>query len=283
MARYCAEAPVIDTVKIPTVGLASSRSSKHRSGSKAGSSSKRRSVISGLSPTELLAKIDALDWDETVSDETTVLVDGADRKPYPDHSTSAWRVAAIIATMVAVLAILYAVLMPESRTKPPQPVVAQSAPIEAPKIAEPPPLPISDPVPSSPEPAIIEIPPTVEPVADDGAKKAQRRAERKRKAREAELARQAQQERERQRQQEAAAKQLAEREAAEAARAAKARELAAAAKAPSSPQQVCAGESNFFARGLCETRTCSLAEWRKHPFCVKRIDDQLRAINRGIN
>jgi hypothetical protein len=281
------EADAIDTVKIPTVGSGSSRSPKHRSGSKAASSTaKRRSVLSSLSPTELLAKIDALDWDETVSADTTVLADGSEKRTqYPDHSTSNWRVAAIVATLVAVLAVLYVVLTPDPASQPV--VVAQSkvepepapipipAPIETPKIEEPPPLTISEPV-------VVETPQVVapEPTAGDVAKKAQRKAERQRKAREEELARQDQLERDRRQQQEEA-KQRADREAAEAARVAKAREQAAAPKAPSSPQELCAREGNFFARGLCESRTCGKAEWRNHPFCVKRIEDQLRTIGPG--
>jgi hypothetical protein len=283
-------------VKIPAVGSGSSRSPKHRSGSKAASSTaKRRSALSSLSPTELLAKIDALDWDETVSDDTTVLADGSDKRTqYPDHSTSNWRVAAIVATLVAVLAVLYVVLTPDPTSRPV--VVAQSeaeqpapipipvsapvpapapAPIETPKVEEPPPLAISEPI-------VVETPPVVapEPTAADVAKKAQRKAERQRKAREEELARQQQLERDRRQQQEEA-RQRADREAAEAARIAKAREQVAPPKAPSSPQELCARESNFFARGLCESRTCGKAEWRNHPFCVKRIEDQLRTIGPG--
>lgn len=292
------EALVIDTVKVPTVGLGSTRSPKHRSGSKASSSGKRRSALSSLSPTELLAKIDALDWDETVSADTTVLADDSEKRTqYPDHSTSNWRVAAIVATLVAVLAILYVVLTPDTGSRaaavaqtPPTPMAqpdpaAAPAPIEAPKAEEPPPMAISEPVPAAAsEPDVIEEPQAAAsvPTADDAAKRAQRKAERQRKAREAELARQEQLERERRQQQEA--QQRAERDAAEAAaRAAKARELAAAPKAPASPQELCASEGNFFARGLCETRTCGKAEWRNHPFCVKRIDDSLRSISPGSN
>jgi hypothetical protein len=292
IATFPPEAVVIDTVKIPTVGLGSARSPKHRSGSKAASSSgKRRSALSSLSPTELLAKIDALDWDETVSADTTVLADDSEKRTqYPDHSTSNWRVAAIVATLVAVLAVLYVVLTPD--TGSPAAAVAQTqaiqpapapAPIEVPKVEEPPPLAVPEPVPNVAEPAAIDDSPAVTsaPTAEDVAKKAQRKAERQRKAREAEIARQEQLERERRQQEEI--KQRADREAAEAARAAKAREQVVAPKAPGSPQDLCAAEGNFFARGLCEARICGKAEWRNHPFCVKRMDDQLRAINRGSN
>lgn len=293
------EAFVIDTLKIPTVGLGANRSPKHRSGSKAASSSsKRRAALSGLSPTELLAKIDALDWDDTLSADTTVLAEEAEKHTqYPDHSTSAWRVAAIVATLVAVFAVLYVFLTPDTGSRATEVAQAQTAeaaplpipapaPIEAPK-AEAPPLaaaPEPEPDPVAAEADVVEEaqPAPAAQTADDAAKKAQRKAERQRKAREAELARQEQQERERRQQQEA--QQRADREAAEAAaRAAKARELAAAPKAPASPQELCAGEGNFFARGLCETRTCGKAEWRNHPFCVKRIEDSLRSISPGSN
>lgn len=50
---------------------------------------------------------------------------------------------------------------------------------------------------------------------------------------------------------------------------------------PSSPQELCAGETNFFSRGICESKACGLAEWRKHPYCVKRMEEQLRRLNQG--
>jgi hypothetical protein len=69
--------------------------------------------------------------------------------------------------------------------------------------------------------------------------------------------------------------------AEEAARSAKAREQAAAAKGPASPRESCAGETGVIARGFCEARACGKAEWRSHPFCVKRIEEQLRSFGQG--
>jgi hypothetical protein len=113
--------------------------------------------------------------------------------------------------------------------------------------------------------------------------KVQQTTDARRKAREARSAERAraaaQQERERRQKEEA--RQRAERDAAEAARAARAREPVVVPKGPTSPRELCAGEGGAIARGFCEARTCGLAEWRSHSFCVKRLEDQLRSFGQG--
>jgi len=269
-------------VKTPTIGLLSSRGHKHRSGShaKAPGPAKRRPP-SALSQDELLAKIDALDWDETISPATVVAGESSGKKAqYPDHSTSKWRVAVIAGVLVCALAGLYFVLAPEA---PSQPAADQA------------PMPIDASAPASEraqglaaaDASLAAVAAAEERRAalyaravHDAETKVQLKAERQRKAREAERAKlAAQQERERHQQEEARLR--AEREAEEAARAARAREQAAVPKGPASPQEVCAGEGNAFTRGLCEARACGKAEWRGHPYCQKRLEDQLRALGQG--
>jgi hypothetical protein len=270
-------------VKYPTAGLLSSRGHKHRPGSqaKAPSASKRRPAPSGLSQDELLAKIDALDWDETISPDTVVAGNSPKKAQYPDDSRLNWRIAAIAGFLVFAVVGLYFLLAPGA---PPQPAADQA----------PTPIAVSAPVTDGTSQQAGSADASLAAVAAaedrraalyaravrDAEAKAQLKVERQRKAREAELARlAAQQERERQQQEEARLR--AEREAAEAARVAKARELAGVPKGPTSPQEVCAGESNAFTRGLCEARTCGKTEWRAHPYCQKRLEDQLRALGQG--
>lgn len=230
-----------------------------------------------------MAKIDSLDWDETISPDTVVAGDSSGKRAqYPDDSTSNWRVAAIAGTLICALAGLYFLLAPGA---PSQPAVAQ-APVSIAAGA-----PASDGVSRQARAAADDSLAAVAAAEERRAAlyaravqnaetKAQLKAERQRKAREAERAKlAAQQEQERRQQEEARLR--AEREAEEAARAARAREQAAAPKGPASPQEVCAGEGNAFTRGLCEARTCGKAEWRGHPYCQKRLEDQLRALGQG--
>ena len=237
-----------------------------------------------MSPDELLAKIDALDWDQTVS-PNTVMVDNSSTltAAIEDHGSSkAWRLAAILAGLICVAAVTYYVLVP-AEPQERQPLAQVSGAITA-----------------SAEQAVDRTVTAQRAMTESLAAVAaseERRAERYEQAlkaaeieerRKALVARQAerakvsaQKERERL-QQEEAAKVLAQREAEETARlaAARAREPAAP-KGPSSPQEACAGEGNFIARGVCETRLCGKPQWRSHPQCVKRFDDQLRALGSG--
>jgi hypothetical protein len=113
--------------------------------------------------------------------------------------------------------------------------------------------------------------------ADENRRRAA--AERQRKAEEEEQARLEQERRERELRAQEEARLRAEREAAEA----RARIPVAppAPKGPASPQELCAGEGNFFTRGLCESRACGRPEWEQHPHCVKRLEEQIRRVNSG--
>jgi hypothetical protein len=265
----------IDTVKHLPSGT-DSRNRTRRSGSRLPSTKRVAVATSGLSSTELLAKIDALDWDETVSPEPVDLAADRSNIQYPDHAASSWRVAGIVVLIVAALAILYVIL------KPGVPSVQPGAETDPALVAAAePPMVIAA---NSGEARIAEVTAAearrtamYEQAAQNAEAKAQRIAERQRKAREAKAA---QHERERLQQEEARI--AAEKAAAEAAaRAAKAREVAAQPKAPASPQELCASAGNIFARGFCESKACSQPEWRNHPFCVKRLSDQLRAVGQG--
>ncbi len=246
---------------------------------------KREADGSRMSSIELLAKIDALDWDRTVSPATTILADddahGVRATPLPRRSWSVAQFALAAALLCIAATMLYVAL---SRGK------------SAPVLVERPPAVTVAPVaavnPAPPEQASTDAGKAAVAAAEErrtamlaqteqeSAQKTQRMAaERKqRTAREAEQARLEQLEQERR--QAAEARDRAEREAAEA-RAAKAREQAAAPAPSASPKELCASESNVFARGFCEGRACAKAEWRNHPFCQKRIEDQLRSINQG--
>jgi hypothetical protein len=52
--------------------------------------------------------------------------------------------------------------------------------------------------------------------------------------------------------------------------------VAPAPPKPHSPEELCAKQSNFITRGLCEIRACATAEWTNHPFCVKRREIEER-------
>lgn len=237
----------------------------------------------------MLAKIDALDWDQTVSPNTVMVDDSPTQAAsIDDHGSSkAWRLAAIVAGLICVAAVTYYVLVP-AEPQERQPLAQVSGAITASAG-------------QSVDGAVTEQKAMTDGLAAAAASE-ERRAERyeqavkaaeladqrkveQRQAREARKAERAklgaQKERERL-QQEEAARVRAQREAEETARlaAARAREQAAP-KAPATPQEACVGEGNFIARGLCETRLCSKPEWRSHPQCVKRFDDQLRALGSG--
>lgn len=289
MACFLPGSHAIHTVKTPTIGLLSSRGHKHRTGlqGKAPSASKRRPAASALSQDELLAKIDSLDWDETVTPDTASPRNGKANTPYPDHSTSNWRVVAIVATLAVFLAVLYFALAPEPAPR----ITADEAPTPISSAAgSPATANAGDQAPVAPEISAAAVAAAEERrtalyahAIEQAEAKVQQKADARRKlreAREAERTRvQAQQERERREKEEARAR--AERDAEEAARSAKAREQAAAAKGPASPQESCAGETGVIARGFCEARACGKAEWRSHPFCVKRIEEQLRSFGQG--
>jgi hypothetical protein len=46
---------------------------------------------------------------------------------------------------------------------------------------------------------------------------------------------------------------------------------------PSSPDALCADAGNIFSRGFCESRACKQSEWKDHPFCVKKREQEARS------
>lgn len=278
----------IHTVKTPTIGLLSSRGQKHRSG-RAPVSAKRRPAATGLSQDELLAKIDALDWDQTVSPNTVA----ADDAPVtattdePGSANAAWRLAAVLAGLACFAAVAYYVLVPaepsarQQDIPPAKPIAASADQASEVQVMSQEEMKKSlAAVTATEDHRAARFEQAVRAAELDAQRKAER-ARRTREAQQAELAKvSAQKERERQ-EQEAAARLRARQEEEEArAAAVRAREQAEP-KGPASPRDACAGEGNFLTRGLCEVRLCSKPEWRSHPQCVKRFDDQLRALNPG--
>jgi len=244
---------------------------------------KRSDTASGMSSTELLAKIDALDWDPTtVSPATTVMGDPPPVVPSAPPSRGRWWfVAGAVVLLCAGVVALYPTLSPDQPSRPP----VSRAPeiVTAPVAAEV----VDD---TTRQAQVAEAAAAEERRAamyaqamQEGEQKSEQRkvAERQQRkaAREAEKAKRLEQE-ERERRQAEEVRARAEREAAEA-RAAKAREVVPAPKGPASPQELCASASNVFARGFCEARACDKPEWRNHPYCLKRVEDQMRAINGG--
>jgi type IV secretory pathway VirB10-like protein len=234
-----------------------------------------------MTSTDLLAKIDALDWDQTVSPATTVMAGGkspAKRPPLlPRRSPSFGLIAGGLALLGIAAAMYFGMVGPGVPARGP----AGSALAVA--VA-----PVSGKQASKTTTATEEDHAKVAAVAaaeerrvamyaqaiKESERNLQDKAERKRKAREAAAqARIAQEERDRRQQEEA--KQRTEREAA--ARAAAKAQEAAVPKGPASPKELCAGESNAFTRGFCESRACGKPEWQRHPFCVKRMEEQLRS------
>jgi hypothetical protein len=280
-----------------------------------------------LSQDELLAKIDALDWDDPMPITLVKKKKGGavPRSRDSDRSTSSLRVVAIVSAIACVLAGLYFVLTPAAAPKvalgeaPTKPISVASSRDAPPVVVPPPPAdagraegaetraapgvdaggnPVQEVAPevsavTTAEAAIAEEEKraalALATAMEEAEAKAQKQLDARRKARavrEARAAREAeraklaaQQERELRLKEELRLQ--TEREAAEAARLAKAREQESLPKGPSSPKELCAGEGGAIARGICEARACGRAEWRAHPFCVKRIEDQLRAIGQG--
>lgn len=247
-------------------------------------------VARGLATDELLAKIDALDWEDTICPPVAPpAVAPAAGPALPSAAPPRTRLPVFVIggaiLLLAGLLLLYQILV--AGDAPRGPVNAHPAAVAA--------------------PIVSRVDEARDEGADDAARlaaveaqerqratkfaqavrqaeeNAQRKAERLRKAREAEQGRlereqQQQQEQERRRREEEA-RLRAEREAAEAR--ARVPAPAPVPRGPASPQELCAEESNFFSRGLCEGRACGRPEWQHHPFCVKRTEEQLRRISPG--
>ncbi|MBU1236264.1 MAG: hypothetical protein KJ634_09675 [Gammaproteobacteria bacterium] len=242
----------------------------------------KRPAAHGLSTIELLAKINALDWDPTVvpSAESTAAEGAASQSTSLQYWRWTWLMAGAGALLFALAIGLYFAFSP---------LTPNGATVRTTGVKTPATIPASSPIEQSgvPQssggadgeasmaPAAVHAETADKPVVQEVDEKAQRRADRQRRARAAAAAK-----REREQLQAEEARLLAERKAAETAAAA-VRAKAAQPKPPASPRELCAGETNIFSRGICESRACAKPEWSSHPFCVKRLQEQLRPFGAG--
>jgi hypothetical protein len=231
----------------------------------------------GLDPATLLAKIDALDWEEPTVQPASAT---APQSPAKRSLLLPFLIGFVI-LLTGTLALRYysggrtAPVPPVASPEPPTPAVAVAAQTE------------TAPVPAVPgaadqqtAPALADGQPAVA-LGPEEAEKARLEEARRKKAelkRKALAAKQALEEKTRLERTEQE-KLRAEREAAEARARAAVVVAPPAPKGPSSPREVCAGEQNVFSRGACEARVCAESQWRSHPFCVKRWQDELRKLS----
>lgn len=271
--RICGTKHAAEAAACPVCG------SKTRPTSTAGkpSAGKAKPEPFGLDPAALLAKIDALDWEDPTIQSPPAAA--AAQPSLPRRSLLLPFLIGFVVLLTGTLALRY---YSGGRSTPVPAVVSAEAPSPAAGPSEAVPTPaMPGPVDQQTAPAGPDGQPAVAPDMDDAAKAKQeearrQRAELKRKALAAKQAMEEQGRLERAEQE----RLRAEREAAETrARAAAAAATPPAPKGPASPQEVCAAEQNVFSRGACEARTCAEAQWRSHPFCVKRWQDELRKLS----
>ncbi len=288
---------IIDAAKYPTDGTDPAGDARRSSAPAAGQ--RRRTaegqpkvVARGLATDELLAKIDALDWDDTVFPAAAppVASTGAGApmpSPAPSPERSWQPVVAIggVILLMAGLLLLYQILV--AGDAPRGQINSNPAAVAAPVV---PTAEVSPDGGADDEARLAAVEAQERQRAAkfaqavrQGEENALRKADRLRKAREEEQARlaqaQEQQQQQERRRREEEARLRAEREAAEAR--ARVPAPVPAPRGPASPQELCAEESNFLSRGLCEGRACGRPEWQNHPFCIKRTEDQLRRIGSG--
>ena len=226
----------------------------------------------GLPPDELLAKIDALDWDGPM----TLPAPAKDLSAAPPAGIS-WVLPAALGALLLLAGVsTYLFLGADTAPAgdeppaaiaavdpmPPAQVVGDASLIPAERLAA---------VEAAEREREAKLEAAVRRAEDNAKRKAA--IERRRKAEAEERALQEQEQRERELRAQEEARQRAEREAAEArARA------AAVPQGPASPKELCAGEAGVFSRGMCESRACAQSQWKSHPFCVKRFEDQMRRL-----
>lgn len=265
-ARYAADAAVCPTcgtkARRPTAGSASA--------------GKSRPEPYRLDSEALLAKIDALDWEDPTIQAGAAAAAKAAEPPPTKRSVLLPFLAGFIVLLVGMIAVRY---YSGGSTAPVAPIAVAEAPPVAPTSVE-----AAPPAPAA-EPATLAVPVSgtaAAPAQAEAAEKAKReearrhRAEMRRKALAAKQALEEQNRLERMEQE----KQRAEKAAADArAKAAAAAAATSVPKVPSSPQEVCAGEASAFGIAACEARTCAQTQWRSHPFCIKRWQDELRKLS----
>jgi hypothetical protein len=243
----------------------------------------------GLPSDELLAKIDSLDWEDT-RPPAPLRVAPATVPAAPSKQTRGLLPYAVAAVVLSVgLLMLYQFFGTDDSTRlsasqqqvglatpatentdlPATSDTADAARLEAIEAQE--------------RERVAKLSQAVQ-LAEDKEKekaKAASRAEKQRKARE-EQARLEQEQLDRSRQLAEEARLRAERAAAEAhARATPPPAPAPVPRGPSSPQELCAGETNFFARGVCEWQACGKPAWQNHPYCIKRIEEQAHRVGQS--
>lgn len=270
--RVCGTRHAADAAGCPVCGT------KIRSPAGAG---KAKPEPFGLDSETLLAKIDALDWDDPATQSQA----SAAAPVAPSPVKRSLLLPFLIGFAVLLLGAIALRYFSDNGRVPPVPV--------APPVATPKPPVVVATVEPRPVAALPDQQPAVAPddqmvpiASPEEAEKARReearrqRVELKRKALAAKQAMEEQSRRERAEQD----RLRAEKEAAEArGRPAAAAVVPPAAKGPTSPQEVCAAEQSVFSRGACESRVCAEPQWRSHSFCVKRWQDELRKLSPSGN
>lgn len=271
--RICGTKHAVDAATCPVCGA------KIRPASSAGKASagKAKPEPFGLDSATLLAKIDALDWEEP-----TLQPAAATAPPSPSKKSLLLPfLIGFVVLLVGTLALRYfsggrtAPVPPVANTEPPVPpaevaVQAETTPVPA--------VPVAADQQTVPAVADGQLAAALGPEEAEKAKledTRRKKTELKRKALAAKQALEEQTRLDRTEQE----RQRAEREAAEARARAAVVVAPPAPKGPVSPQEVCAGEQNVFSRGACEARVCAESQWRSHPFCVKRWQDELRKLS----
>ena len=274
--RACGARHAADAAVCPTCGTQVSQPAAEGTtpAAKPKSRSKPKAQPYKLDSEALLAKIDALDWeDPTIQPQAAPAPTAAESAPTKRSLLLPFLVGFVV-LLIGVIGLRY---YSDNRSAPAPAVAAAQAPTTRVATA-PAPAPTVSPVPEQPA---ASSPSASGLTAAEAAEKAKleeerhHRADMRRKALAAKQALEEQSRLERAEQEKLRAEQAAAEARAKAAVAA----VPPAPQGPTSPQEVCAAEQNAFSLAACEARTCAQARWRNHPFCVKRWQDELRKMS----